>query len=176
MKRKRINVCLSAIVMGAILSIGFTSCKNDDGVEPPKSLSTIYRTNVADSIYKFEYVIGHIKEIDLVFCKYINIIEFTGGNYLKKYQIHSNDCVSKHIKWEADIWGTESNWNHWNDDWKYNRKRIEYLTYAADFKNKTFTFSNGDSYQYATNNEDKVISLTSKKGGVLYVVWDDIKP
>ena len=106
----------------------------------------------------------------------MNIIEFTGGKYLKKYQIHSNNCVPGHIKWEADIFGTESDWNHWNDDWKFNRKQIEDLTDKADFKNGTFTFSNGEIYQYATNSEEKVVSLTNKKDGTLYVVWDNIKP
>ena len=125
--KKNFYVCLSAIMMAATLSVSFTSCKNDDDdVVPPKSISTIYRSNVVDSLYKYEYTVGinNIKEVNFVFCKHINIIEFTGGVYLKKYQIHSNDCVSGHIKWQADIFGTESDWNHWNDDWKYNRRTV----------------------------------------------------
>ena len=127
--KKNFYVCLSAIMMAATLSVSFTSCKNDDDdVVPPKSISTIYRSNVVDSLYKYEYTVGinNIKEVNFVFCKHINIIEFTGGVYLKKYQIHSNDCVSGHIKWQADIFGTESDWNHWNDDGKYNRKQITF--------------------------------------------------
>ena len=172
--KKNFYVCLSAIMMAATLSVSFTSCNGDDEVVPPKSISTTYRTNVADSLYILKHKVG--QEVDLVFCKHINIIEFTGGVYLKKYQIHSNNCVSGHIKWQADIFGTESDWNHWNDDWKYNRKQIENLTYEADFKNGTLTFSNGEIYQYATNSEEKIISLTNKKNGILFVVWDDIKP
>lgn len=110
-------------------------------------------------------------------CKYIDVIEIKSSTSIYKYQVHDPNCVKNgHTKYQPDIYGVESDWNYFNDNWQYNRKNLDEFTFTYDGK---LTLSNGEVYRMGVDDNNFVINLVEENTGTTYVAWtkeNDIKP
>ena len=131
---KRFALTLSVSLFVLCICLCFVSCSKDDDKGEPSTMSRVYRTSkhVIDINADMGVIDGR-HHWQLYSCRYIDVIEIKSSTSLYKYQLHDPNCVKYgHTEYQPDIYGVESDWNYFNDNWQYNRKNLEeFLNSAA---------------------------------------------
>jgi len=164
MKKVFTFVVLSTIL---VVSFSFISCNKED-----EDGKTYYRYGV----YRAKLQSKYERNSTVPFlCSYIDCIEFN-ASYFMKYRIHSSSCLTNHLLYQTDKYGTSEDWNYFgkeSNDWKYKRDDLKKIK-IEKFETSHIKLDNGEEYDLESeeiNDSTYIVRLISTTDLTVYYGW-----